>query len=246
MSGRIDVHSHLIPGIDDGCANLEQSITCARVLVDAGFTHAFCTPHVWTNLPENTPASIVRRTAELQAHFDAAGVALQVLPGGELNLGPEIANMRAPDVVSYAMGGKFCLFDLWADELPDFFEAAVRHLQSLGLKLVLAHPERMKAAQDDPGAVERMQELGLLLQGNLQCFIDPEDWATRRTAVKFLLDRRYTFLATDTHRPDSLPQRMHGLRRAIELAGHEEVTRLTVENPRMLLDAAGSNGQGSD
>jgi protein-tyrosine phosphatase len=235
ISGRIDVHSHLIPGIDDGCANLEQSITCARVLVDAGFTHAFCTPHVWASFPENTPGLIAQRTAELQAHLDHANVALRVSPGGELNLRPETVKLTVADVVTYGMGGKFCLFDLWADELPEFFETAVSHLQSLGLTLVLAHPERMKAAQDDPAAVERMQELGLLLQGNLQCFADPEDWATRRTAVKFLLEKRYTFLATDTHRPDSLPQRMHGLRRAIELAGEEEVARLTAENPRMLL-----------
>ncbi len=236
MSGRIDVHAHLLPEIDDGCANVEQSITCARVLVDAGFTHAFCTPHVWPHLPQNTPEMIVQRTAELQARLDRAGVALRVLPGGELNLRIETATMALTEVVTYGMRGKYCLFDLWADELPGFFEHAVKHLQSMGLKLVLAHPERMKAVQNDPTTIERMLELGLLLQGNLQCFADPQDWATRRTAVRLLLDRRYTFLATDVHKPDSLSQRMHGLRRAIELAGEDQISTLTVENPRLLLE----------
>jgi protein-tyrosine phosphatase len=235
MSGRIDVHSHLIPGIDDGCANLEQSVTCARALVEAGFTHAFCTPHIWTNLPENTPAVVARQTEDLQSQLDAAGVALRVLPGGEINLRPDILSVPGDEIVSYAMEGRYCLFDIWADVLPDFFEPAVRYLQSLGLTPIIAHPERMRAAQDDPTVGGRLQDLGLLLQGNLQCFADPNDWPTRRTAVRFLLERRYTFLATDTHKPDSLAPRLHGLKRAVELVGEGEVARLTIENPRMLL-----------
>src|ERR1051326_3808231 len=92
-SGRIDCHAHLLPGVDDGCADLAESIACARMLVAAGDTHAFCTPHIWPNLPHNNVEQIPQRTVALQRVLDEAAVTLQLLPGGELNLRPEIASM---------------------------------------------------------------------------------------------------------------------------------------------------------
>src|SRR4051794_15107533 len=56
--GRIDVHSHLLPGVDDGCASIEDSIACAARMVAAGYTHSFCTPHVWPDLPHNNAGTI--------------------------------------------------------------------------------------------------------------------------------------------------------------------------------------------
>ena len=70
MQGRIDVHAHLLPGVDDGCADLAESIACGRVLIAAGYSTAFCTPHIWPNLPHNNPPTIAQRTKELQRQYD--------------------------------------------------------------------------------------------------------------------------------------------------------------------------------
>src|SRR5690349_17751445 len=99
--GRIDVHSHLLPGVDDGCATLDESLACARKLVEAGYTHAFCTPHIWPNLPQNTVAEISKRTARLQQAFDEAQVPLKLFPGGELNLRPEITDTPPEELPTY-------------------------------------------------------------------------------------------------------------------------------------------------
>ena len=64
-TGRIDVHSHLLPGVDDGCPSLEESIRCARELLRHGYTHSFCTPHFWPGL-SNTVESVTLRVASLQ------------------------------------------------------------------------------------------------------------------------------------------------------------------------------------
>jgi protein-tyrosine phosphatase len=234
--GRIDVHTHLIPAVDDGCASCEQSIICARVLVEHGYTHAFCTPHIWRSLPANTPESVSLGTGQLQRFLDEAAVGLRVLSGGELSLRPELADWPRERFPTYACAGRFLLFDLWADILPEWFEPAIRHIQSLGITAIIAHPERMKAVQDQPEKLaDWFDRLGLLMQGNLQCFSDPEDWATRRLAERYLREGRYFLLGSDTHTPESLACRMAGLRRAIELAGNREVDRLTRVNPRMLL-----------
>src|SRR5687767_13847247 len=181
MTGRIDVHAHLLPDVDDGCRTVDQSVACAQLLVEAGYSHAFCTPHIWPNLPNNNIANITRRVSELQAELDRRGVALRLLPGGELNLTAAIFDTPADRIVTYAMRKKYVLFDLWADVLPAFFEPGVKYLQALGLQPVLAHPERMTAVQKEPELADRFAKMGLLLQGNLQCFSDPASEPTRQT-----------------------------------------------------------------
>ena len=236
MSGRIDVHSHILPGIDDGCATLEQSLTCARMLVEAGYSHSFCTPHFWPNLPHVKPANIIRWTGELQAHLDSQGIDLKLMPGAELNLRPQLLDAPKEEIPTYGMRGRYCIFDIWADRVPPFFQPCVRYLRALGFTVILAHPERMNALQHDPSAIDRMQEMGLLLQGNFQCLSDPEGMMTRTLVERWLKEGRYFLLGTDTHHPLSLPCRVDGLRRAIELVGREAVDKLTVRNPRLLME----------
>ena len=234
-TGRIDVHSHLLPAIDDGCPTLQDSLACARELVALGYTHSFCTPHIWPNLPNNTIPNIAAHTRNLQAELDRAQIPLRLIPGGEINLRPDLPSTVADALVTYASIRKFVLVDMWADEIPAFFAPTVKWLQSLGTTVVLAHPERMRAVQSDPTRVELFAELGLLLQGNLQCFGDPPDWPTRRVGERFLLDGRYFMLGTDLHNLATLPVRVRGLHRVIELVGEAAVNRLTIENPRQLL-----------
>jgi len=234
-TGRIDVHSHLLPGLDDGCRTLHESVECARLMVEAGYTHSFCTPHVWPSLPNNTVERIPRYTAELQAALDAAEVALRLVPGGEINLHANTPFAMMDALVSFGMLRKFVLIDLWAERLPPFFKPGVEWLQAQGVKVILAHPERMAAVQRDPELADYFQEIGLLLQGNLQCFSDPVGSPTRRTAERYLLEGRYFLLGSDLHNLPSLPMRLDGLKRAIDLAGEETVNRLTVHNPRELL-----------
>jgi protein-tyrosine phosphatase len=236
MTGRIDTHSHLIPGVDDGCDTYAESVECARRMVEVGYTHCFCTPHVWPSLPRNTPRNIPGWTQRLQEELDRAGVPLKLLPGGEINLRPDLIDTTRPEeLVTYAMAGKYVLFDMWADRLPPHFKPAIRWLQSLGLTVILAHPERMRAVQDHPELADDLAELGVLLQGNLQCFSDPPDSPTRRTVERYLQEGRYFMLGSDLHKLQSLPPRLNGLKNATALAGQETIDRLTVENPRKLL-----------
>jgi protein-tyrosine phosphatase len=236
--GRVDVHSHVLPGVDDGCASLEESLECARVLVGEGYTHSFCTPHVWPSLPHNTPVNIRRMVAEFQIALDDAQIPLRVFPGGEMNLREDTLDTAPQSLVSYDMAGRYVLIDLWAETLPDFFEPNVRWIQSRGATVMLAHPERMRAVQLDPSLADYFAELGLLLQGNLQCFGDPPQAQTRQVAERYLSEGRYSMLGSDLHNLKSLPIRVAGLRRAIEVAGEEEVWQLTSINPQKLLSSS--------
>jgi len=239
-TGRIDVHTHLLPGIDDGCPSFEDSILCARSLIAAGYTHVFCTPHIWPTLPKNTIENVREWTAALQARFDAAALPLKLSPGGEHNLlwaWPAMKELKREQIVTYALAGKYILFDFWADELPLFFESAVRHLRSLEITPILAHPERVVALNyGDDRMIDRVQEMGVLLQMNTWCLTDPPTAATRRAAERWLRDGRYFLFGTDSHNAASMSTRIEGVAIAERLVGREVVEQLTKFNPQKLLE----------
>jgi protein-tyrosine phosphatase len=234
-TGRIDVHAHLLPDVDDGCRTYADSIACARELVAAGYTHAFCTPHVWPSYDFVTRRNVPLWTRDLQEKLDEAAVPLRLMPGGELNLHEGVRDLTDDYLITYGMAERYVLIDIWASELPEFFAPGVRFLQSRGYTVILAHPERMRAVQDNPKLADVFADMGMLLQGNLQCFGDPPDAHTRRVAEQYLMEGRYFMLGSDTHNPQSMAIRMNGLRNAIELAGDKVIAKLTIENPRKLM-----------
>ena len=243
-TGRIDVHAHLIPGVDDGCPSLEDSLACARLFVEAGYTHAFCTPHVWPQLQRNTAAAIGPWTASLQREVDAADIPLKLIPGGEINLEwnwPKLGERELADVVTYGLACRYVLVDFWADAYPDFLDPAVRHLQSLGLTVIMAHPERLRAVHDDPEIVSGFIEKGILLQCNTWCLMDPPGNPIRDTSERLLREGRYFLLGTDCHNAATLPIRLEGVRRAAQMVGEKVVNELTITNPRKLLEGAGDH-----
>jgi protein-tyrosine phosphatase len=234
MTGRIDVHSHLLPCVDDGCASLAESLECARRMVAAGYAQSFCTPHYWPNL-KTSATTVPQWTRELQTALDAEKIPLRLYPGGEINLRPALIDSDPADLVSCGMARKYALVDLWADVLPDFFEPQVRWLQSLGMKVILAHPERMRAVQAEPDLADYFDEIGVLMQGNLQCLSDPHGSATRVTVELYLEQGRYFIVGSDLHNLRTLDLRLNGLKRAIDLVGEKAIDRLTIENPRKIL-----------
>lgn len=239
-NGRTDVHAHLLPGIDDGCPNEEDSIRCARMLVDAGYTAAFCTPHVWPMLSQNNVDTIRARVTTLQARLDGAGVPLRLFPGGELNLlwcWPGLSQARLDEVVTYDLAGRYALFDFWAERLNecrDCLSDAIAHLQSLGLTLILAHPERIAALNTDPLAIDWFTDRGVLLQLNTWCLTDPPGNPIFEMGSRWLNEGRYFLIGTDLHGSASMPNRIRGLAVAERLVGVDAVRTLSVENPRLL------------
>ncbi|MGA3065423.1 MAG: CpsB/CapC family capsule biosynthesis tyrosine phosphatase [Tepidisphaeraceae bacterium] len=239
-TGRIDVHSHLLPGLDDGCADAAESLACAKALVAEGYTHAFCTPHVWRSL-SNNPLSIAAAVANLQAHLDSENIALKLMPGGEINLleaWPQIAELQDEQIVTYGMAGKYLLFDFWADtwaECREDLEAAIGNLVSRGLKPIMGHPERI-AAMREPGAIERVRELGALLQLNSYCLSERVDKPLYEAASRWLTEDKYFLIGSDTHKPAGMGYRSRGLKKAGEIGGEKMMEKLTVLNPRLLME----------
>lgn len=232
--GRIDVHAHLLPGIDDGSRTIEESIEIACRMVAAGYSTLVCTPHVWPNL-DNDAVTIALRVAEMQGILDARDIPLHLRPGGEMHLSRQFVQTPVEDYVTYDLAGRYALFDFWTESLPPYFDLCVKRMIDAGITPILAHPERITAIQHKPEIVENAAETGLLLQCNLECLGESISTERGRLATRWLREGRYFMIGSDLHRIDTLERRLIGLDRAAEIVGHSELDRLTIENPARLL-----------
>jgi protein-tyrosine phosphatase len=234
MPGRIDVHAHLLPGLDDGSKSVEESIDMARMMAEAGYGTIVCTPHVWPHLTQHRPAFIAQQVQSLQAQLDEARIPIRLVPGGELYVELDIFSMPPDQIPTYANQGRHAIFDFWGNAWPEQIWIWVARLRSLGIEPIVAHPERVELLRDNPHLVEQLEREGLRLQGNLESLSGNLGPATLRLAERLLTEGRYFMLGSDLHRAATLPQRIEGLKHAIDLVGEARVDELTRTRPATL------------
>lgn len=235
LSGLIEVHSHLLPAVDDGSRSPEESLDIARCVVERGYSQLVCTPHYWPDLPHNNVKEVARKVAELQALLDRNSVPLKLHPGGEINLHPSVLSIPQNEIPTYANLGRHVLADTWVHHWPEWLTPVIRHLQTGGRTVILAHPERLGLVHSEDDALDRLADLGVLFQGNMYCLVDPEGEPTRDTAETMLEQDRYFCMGGDLHRVDTLGKRWKGLESLVRRVGTEQATRLLRDHPATLL-----------
>lgn len=157
----IDLHCHLLPGIDDGAPDMDASVAMARVAVEGGVEAIVATPHVSGTYP-NDPLTLAARRDEVQAALDDAGVALRV------HTGAEISHSMFHDLSDAALaacalgGGKYLLLEPPYTGPAPFIDRMVYELQLKGFGIVLAHPERIGAFQRNIELLEKLVDQGAL------------------------------------------------------------------------------------
>jgi len=240
-TGRIDVHSHMLPGIDDGCETIDESIACIKLLKQAGYTATICTPHVWPELfPDNTPTHIQRLTHELQEQLTERSIEYPLWPGGELRLFKGAIDWMKAHGVPTLADSKYVLADFWEDTWPKYVDQTFDWLITQGYKPILAHPERLGIAdtQKLTDHLDALTARGVLLQGNFRCMTGEDGYLPDQRVRQFLSENRYYLLAMDMHRPDALPSRLDGMQMVVEEFGQDVVDLMTIDRPRQVLESA--------
>lgn len=201
----IDVHAHLLPGLDDGPRDEVSSIEMARMAVAAGIDRMVATPHVREDHPANDAALIRRSVGRLQALLDAGDIGLTVLAGGEVALGPAL---ELPDEDLRALtlaGAGTLLLETPHGPLPSIFEPAVEALIGRGLRVLLAHPELSPDLQARPERLGALVERGALVQVTASSLAAGRRGGHRALAAE-ALDRGWVHVvASDAHAPEWRP-----------------------------------------
>lgn len=232
----VDLHCHLLPGLDDGAAGIEDTVAHARRLEAAGVRDVACTPHIKRrDFPRVQIARLAELRAAVQRELDARGIGVRLHGGGEL-AHDDALWLGADDLERIAQGpagGRWLLLECPFEGLGEPVLRATDRLLAHGYGVLLAHPERAAAIA---GADRRLRSLvarGALLQVNATSLLGRHGPAARTGAVRLLREGAVWCLASDAHpgtREDTL-DRGHDALERLGLGGPE----LTRDNPRALL-----------
>ena len=236
----VDLHCHLLPGLDDGAATMAATLTHAARLEAAGVRDVACTPHVKRNeFPRIDLIRLERLRDEAQRLIAGRGIDVRLHGGGEL--GHDDALVLAEDELEMVAQGpahaRWLLLECPFEGMEDDFTAAAERLWDMGYDLLLAHPER---AAPVPGADDRLLELvdrGALLQVNATSLLGRHGRRARTVAEQLLGDGLVWCLASDGHpgtRDDTLDQGFEAL--VAGGASERLAALLTQVNPRLLLE----------
>jgi protein-tyrosine phosphatase len=232
----IDLHSHVLPGVDDGARTLEDSIELARALEAGGVELLAATPHVRADYP-TTAETMERLVEETGAALREAGVGLELRPGGEIAL-DFLPRLDADELRRFGLGGNpgYLLVEFPYAGWPLGLESVVSSLQRDGITVVLGHPERNDGVQAAPDRLWAAVAAGALVQLTASSLAGSGGSAARR-AAEALLDRDLAHLiAGDFH---SATSNRAGMREAAETLGDEPLARwLTHDVPRAIVDDA--------
>jgi protein-tyrosine phosphatase len=231
--GVIDLHCHVLPGIDDGPATIDGSLALARAARAAGIDTVVATPHVSAHYPKNQPDLIERLVAQVGARLREERIDLEVLPGAELAI-MSLAQLDPASLPRLGLGG-----GAWLLVEPPFapvapgLERLLLDLLDRGHKLVLAHPERCPVFHRDRRMLESLADAGVLLSITAGSLVGRFGAEVRRYALELARDGLVHNVTSDAH---DCEQRAPGLTSELHEAGLAPLADwLTLEVPHAIL-----------
>jgi len=198
---RCDVHSHFIPGIDDGAQTLEQSIELISAMHDLGYTKVITTPHVMADGYRNTPEIILEGLETVRRELLVKGIPVEIGAAAEYYLDHELEK-RVKEKSVLTFGKDLLLFELPFLSEPMVLLNVVFEMQSAGYRPVLAHPERYPFWHNDQGTMEKLKDRGVLFQLNTIALMGGYGPGVKRAAERIVDNGWYELIGSDCHRMD--------------------------------------------
>lgn len=233
----IDLHSHILPGIDDGAANLDVSIQMARASVENGVSILACTPHILPGVWNNSGPAIRAGVETLQRALDEREIPLRLVTGADVHIAPDLlAGIRSGRVLSLH-DTRYILLELPHHVMPPHADACFFELLAAGYIPVFTHPERLSWVHGNYDFIERMVASGVWMQITAGSLVGAFGSRARYLSEKMLDDGFVHILASDTHDVDRRPPLLaEGWEKARSFVGDEEAHNLVVTRPYGILN----------
>lgn len=236
LSFLIDLHSHILPGIDDGSPDLETSIEMAQIAVADGVRILACTPHINPPVYANTVPDIRRRTADLQAEFDRRGISLRLVPGADVHISIDLLAMLRSQSSPRLNGSRYFLFEPPHKVLPPNLEAFSKSLLAAGYVPILTHPERLTWIEQSYDVMCRLDEMGLCIQLTAASITGQFGKRAQYWSERMLDEGRVDIIASDAHGSRGRTPKLSAARDLIaDRLGPESAQLMTLGNPSRIL-----------
>lgn len=236
----LDLHNHVLFGLDDGCRVIEESVALCEAAKKAGHVGFVMTPHIRAGMFDNDPERIRRRRDEVRPLLERSG--LELFLGAEYYFDETVLPAaRARSLLTLGETSRYFLLELPATRMPPRVGDVLFELRLAGYVAVIAHPERCTAVQGDLATVADMfQRLGVKLQLDLGSLIGHYGKPARTAAIELVKRGAYHVAACDLHRPDDVKAivgpslaELKGLLKKRKIEHMLDV--LTEKNPRRIL-----------
>jgi protein-tyrosine phosphatase len=212
----IDMHCHVLPGIDDGPATIDESLALARAAAGAGTHTIVATPHVsWDH--RNSADTIARLVAQLNSALRAEGVPIAIETGAEIAM-TRVGDIDTPELRRLTVGGRgeWLLIEPPFTPVASGLDGVIADLQQRGFRVLLAHPERSAALHRDRGMLERLVATGVLGSLTAGSLDGKFGSSVRRFSLELVRDELVHNVASDAHDEVKRPPTISG---EVERAG---------------------------
>ena len=233
----IDIHCHLLNGVDDGSRDVIESLTSLKLAEEAGFTDIILTPHYIQDYYENDFETIKPQVKELQGKLYDNNVLVKLHQGNEVYISDDIGELIKNGVVSKLARSRYLLFELPQKSRILTLKNLVEDIKAAGCVPILAHPERYMFVQKNPNELIPLINQGVLMQSNYGSIIGQYGKEAQKTIVKMLKNNMVHLLGTDTHRSGFIYGHFGRVEREfLKYISEEKMLELTTTNAENILE----------
>lgn len=224
----IDLHCHILPGVDDGAASLQESLSMAEQAIAQGITHLLCTPHHNNGRYENEKSTVIAAVHHLQNALDERNLPLTLLEGQEVRVTGELITAIEKDHLLFTdITDTYLLLEFPTQDVPVFSESLFFELRTLGKVPVIVHPERNAIFCEDPNRLIPFLEMGCLAQLTAPSIVGIFGKHIQKTAHEMVTHNLVQMVASDAH---GVAKRRFYLKEAYEIIkqdwGKEKVLQM--------------------
>lgn len=231
----IDLHSHILPGIDDGARDWDETLRMCRMAAEDGVETLAATPHIVEGLYPNETPQIAACLDELRHRL--GGAAPEVILGAEVRVSANLLERLAAGAIPTLNGRSYLLLELPYDILPPGLDRLIFQLQVQGVTPIIAHPERNLRIQQQPDLLAPLVHSGVLVQITAMSIAGEFGEQVRACAETILQGRMAHLLASDAHNAAKRPPGLsRGVEAAAKLIGWEAAEAMVSETPRKVLE----------
>ena len=233
----IDIHSHIIPGIDDGSKSVEETFEMIKEAEKVGFTDIFTTSHFIPHYYEPTIEEIIIWRDKLQEKLDSRNIDIKLHSGMEIYISNKLHELIKESKVLTLDESRYMLIELPLSSNVNYLDYILYFLQTMGIVPIIAHPERYTYIQEDPTIVEDYIEKGALIQCNYGSVLGLYGKKAKKT-IKILLKRKQVhFLGSDCHKQNSMYKKIpKAIKKIKNIVGDKEFYKISTENPKKVLN----------
>lgn len=237
----IDIHSHILPSIDDGAKDLDEALALLKIAQSDGITHMVATPHIHIGRFNNASSHIYDDLANLKNYAISAGIAIKLAVAAEVRLDVELMALIMANklpFIGHLEGVNYLLLELPHSHVPQGYDKFISWLAKQNIKVIIPHPERNRDIQAKPFYIEHLRQLGCEFQ--LTASSLEGSWGDKAKTIceEMLKADLVKYVATDAHSIKRRPPILSNAKQIVsDLVGTEKATELFLTNPWHLTES---------